>query len=237
MRRRALPTRKKRGFANSYEQRNMSSPITTSQVSRAQARPVQVGTRDAAGSTLINHWQRGVPVYREPVLRRYSFSLARWPRWAGTGRDALLLSAWPLLRNERCLRLGNLEDLQRHDPDRAGLGPARGGHGAWVFNRRKLHVVMRTALVSGFLFYATGLFALGFDVGRPWNFYSFLLPWRWNAESAMLEISICMPLYCAVFLLLRIFPWSSSGTTTLARTRPGRFCAASVHFCARFIHS
>jgi len=60
MRRRALPTRKKRGFANSYEQRNMSSPITTSQVSRAQARPVQVGHRDAAGSTLINHWQRGV---------------------------------------------------------------------------------------------------------------------------------------------------------------------------------
>jgi Ni/Fe-hydrogenase subunit HybB-like protein len=67
-------------------------------------------------------------------------------------------------------------------------------------------VVMRTALVSGFLFYATGLIALGFDVGRPWNFYSALLPWRWNAESAMLEISICMPLYCAVFLAFENLP-------------------------------
>jgi Ni/Fe-hydrogenase subunit HybB-like protein len=87
-----------------------------------------------------------------------------------------------------------------------GSGPLALGMAAWVFNRQKLHVVMRTALVSGFLFYATGLLALGFDVGRPWNFYSAVLPWRWNSESAMLEISICMPLYCAVFLSFEILP-------------------------------
>jgi Ni/Fe-hydrogenase subunit HybB-like protein len=87
-----------------------------------------------------------------------------------------------------------------------GSGPLAVGIAAWVFNRHKLHVVMRTALVSGFLFYATGLIALGFDVGRPWNFYSALLPWRWNAESAMLEISICMPLYCAAFLAFENLP-------------------------------
>jgi Ni/Fe-hydrogenase subunit HybB-like protein len=87
-----------------------------------------------------------------------------------------------------------------------GSGPLALGMAAWVFNRQKLHVVMRTALVSGFLFYATGLIALGFDVGRPWNFYSAAMPWRWNSESAMLEISICMPLYCAVFLSFEILP-------------------------------
>jgi Ni/Fe-hydrogenase subunit HybB-like protein len=87
-----------------------------------------------------------------------------------------------------------------------GSGPLALGLAAWVFNRQKLHVVMRTALVSGFLFYATGLIALGFDVGRPWNFYSAAMPWRWNGESAMLEISICMPLYCAVFLSFEILP-------------------------------
>ena len=48
-------------------------------------------------------------------------------------------------------------------------------------------VVMRTALVSGFLFYATGVVALGFDIGRPWNFYSAALLWRWNSESATLS--------------------------------------------------
>jgi Ni/Fe-hydrogenase subunit HybB-like protein len=60
--------------------------------------------------------------------------------------------------------------------------------------------------VSGFLFYSTALVALGFDVGRPWNFWSFLAPWRWNDESAMLEISICMPLYCAAFLAFELIP-------------------------------
>jgi Ni/Fe-hydrogenase subunit HybB-like protein len=87
-----------------------------------------------------------------------------------------------------------------------GSGPLALGMAAWVFNRQKLHVVMRTALVSGFLFYSTGLIALGFDVGRPWNFYNAVMPWRWNSESAMLEISICMPLYCAVFLSFEILP-------------------------------
>jgi Ni/Fe-hydrogenase subunit HybB-like protein len=81
-----------------------------------------------------------------------------------------------------------------------GSGPLAVGMAAWVFNREKLHVIMRTAVLSGFLFYATGLIALGFDVGRPWNFYWVLLPWHWNGESAMLEVAICMPLYCAVFL-------------------------------------
>ena len=87
-----------------------------------------------------------------------------------------------------------------------GSGPLAVGMAAWVFNRQKLHVVMRTALVSGFLFYATGLVALGFDVGRAWNFWNIVLPWRWNAESAMLEISFCMPVYCAVFLAFENLP-------------------------------
>ena len=60
--------------------------------------------------------------------------------------------------------------------------------------------------MSGFLFYATGLVALGFDVGRAWNFWNILLPWRWNTESAMLEISFCMPVYCAVFLAFENLP-------------------------------
>ena len=33
-----------------------------------------------------------------------------------------------------------------------------------------------------------------------------MLPWRWNAESAMLEISVCMPVYCAVFLAFENLP-------------------------------
>jgi Ni/Fe-hydrogenase subunit HybB-like protein len=164
-------------------------------------------TSDMTGSTLVNHWQRGVPVYREPVvtptvlffaaLAALGLVLAAVRFFSPLGpfsgmNDAY---AWGIWKTFNVMTLTAL-----------GSGPLAVGIAAWVFNRKKLHVVMRTALVSGFLFYATGLLALGFDVGRPWNFYSALLPWRWNAESAMLEISICMPLYCAAFLFFENIP-------------------------------
>jgi Ni/Fe-hydrogenase subunit HybB-like protein len=80
------------------------------------------------------------------------------------------------------------------------------GMTTWVFNQRQLHVVMRTALSSSILFYGTGMFALGFDVGRPWNFYHVILPWHWNPHSALLEVSVCMTAYVAIFLLYENLP-------------------------------
>jgi Ni/Fe-hydrogenase subunit HybB-like protein len=50
------------------------------------------------------------------------------------------------------------------------------------------------------------MFALGFDVGRPWNFYHVLLPWNWNLHSALLEVSVCMTAYVAIFLLYENLP-------------------------------
>jgi Ni/Fe-hydrogenase subunit HybB-like protein len=162
---------------------------------------------DKRGTTLINHWQAGVPVTHGPVMTPLFLILLCA---AGLGLVVAALRffsplgpfsgmndayAWGIWKTFNVMTLTAL-----------GSGPLALGIAAWVFNRQKLHVVMRTALVSGFLFYATGLLALGFDVGRPWNFYSFVLPWRWNYESAMLEISIAMPLYCAVFLSFEILP-------------------------------
>jgi Ni/Fe-hydrogenase subunit HybB-like protein len=164
-------------------------------------------TADKTGTALINHWQCGVPVTTGPVLTPFILLLAGIAA-IGLGLAALRLFsplgpfsamndvyAWGIWKTFNVMTLTAL-----------GSGPLALGIAAWVFNRQKLHVVMRTALVSGFLFYATGLIALGFDVGRPWNFYSAAMPWRWNNESAMLEISICMPLYCAVFLSFEILP-------------------------------
>jgi Ni/Fe-hydrogenase subunit HybB-like protein len=164
-------------------------------------------TADKTGTTLINHWQCGVPVTTGPVLTPFILMLTGIAA-TGLGLAALRLFsplgpfsamndvyAWGIWKTFNVMTLTAL-----------GSGPLALGIAAWVFNRQKLHVVMRTALVSGFLFYATGLIALGFDVGRPWNFYSAAMPWRWNNESAMLEISICMPLYCAVFLSFEILP-------------------------------
>jgi Ni/Fe-hydrogenase subunit HybB-like protein len=166
-----------------------------------------VGSKDTVGATLVNHWQRGVPVYREPVLTptliffaalaAIGLILAAVRFFSPLGQFSGMNDAyaWGIWKTFNVMTLTAL-----------GSGPMAVGIAAWIFNRKKLHVVMRTALVSGFLFYATGLFALGFDVGRPWNFYNFLLPWRWNAESAMLEICIAMPIYCAIFLAFENLP-------------------------------
>ena len=164
-------------------------------------------TADKRGTTLINHWQYGVPVTHGPMLTPFLMFLMALAA-VGLGLAALRFFsplgpfsgmndayAWGIWKTFNVMTLTAL-----------GSGPLALGLAAWVFNRQKLHVVMRTALVSGFLFYATGLVALGFDIGRPWNFYSAVLPWRWNSESAMLEISICMPLYCFVFLSFEILP-------------------------------
>jgi Ni/Fe-hydrogenase subunit HybB-like protein len=162
---------------------------------------------DKRGTTLINHWQCGVPVSRGPVFTRTLLFLM------ALAALALLLAAvrffsplGPFSGMNDAYAWGIWKTFNVMTLTALGSGPLALGMAAWVFNRQKLHVVMRTALVSGFLFYATGLLALGFDVGRPWNFYSAALPWRWNSESAMLEISICMPLYCAVFLSFEILP-------------------------------
>ena len=166
-----------------------------------------MSAQDTTGTVLVNHWQRGVPVFLEPVITR---TLLFFVALAALGLGLALVRffsplapfsgmndayAWGIWKTFNVMTLTAL-----------GSGPLAVGMAAWVLNRQKLHKVMRTALVTGFLFYATGLLALGFDVGRAWNFWNILLPWRWNTHSAMLEVAVCMPLYCAVFLAFENLP-------------------------------
>ena len=65
----------------------------------------------------------------------------------------------------------------------------------WLFNQRKFHPIMRTALLTSFLGYGTGMLALGFDVGRPWNFLHFNNPHNWNPHSVLMEVAVCMTAY------------------------------------------
>jgi len=162
---------------------------------------------DQRGTTLINHWQAGVPVTTGPVLTPLlAFLMALAALGLVLAGIRLVSPLGPFSAMNSVYAWGIWKTFNVMTLTALGSGPLALGMAAWVFNRQKLHVVMRTALVTGFLFYATGLIALGFDVGRPWNFYSAVMPWRWNTSSAMLEISICMPLYCAVFLSFEILP-------------------------------
>ena len=190
-----------------------------------------MSAHDTTGAILVNHWQRGVPVYNEPVITRpllffaalaalgLGLAFVRFFSPLGPFSGMNDVYAWGIWKSFNVMTLTAL-----------GSGPLAVGMAAWVFNRQRLHVVMRTALVTGFLFYATGLLALGFDVGRAWNFWNILLPWRWNAHSAMLEVAVCMPLYCAVFLafenlpmVLERFYYTGSDETRAALRRAAPF--------------
>jgi Ni/Fe-hydrogenase subunit HybB-like protein len=162
---------------------------------------------DKRGTTLINHWQKGVPVNSGPVLT------GGFIVFAVIAAVGLLIAALrvvsplgPFSAMNDAYAWGIWKTFIVMTLTALGSGPLALGIAAWVFNRKKLHVVMRTALVSGFLFYMTSLFALGFDVGRPWNFYSAAMPWRWNLESPMLQLCICEPIYIALFLAFELVP-------------------------------
>jgi len=87
-----------------------------------------------------------------------------------------------------------------------GSGAFAVGIAAWVFGRKRLHSLMRMALLTSFLAYACGLCLLGVDVGRPWNFYWVLFPWNWNVHSPMAEVAICMSVYASVPLFIENIP-------------------------------
>jgi Ni/Fe-hydrogenase subunit HybB-like protein len=76
----------------------------------------------------------------------------------------------------------------------------------WLFNRRKYHVVMRTAALISILAYTSALIALGVDIGRPWNFIWILDPATWNRYSVLLEVAICMTAYVLLGLQMENLP-------------------------------
>jgi len=156
----------------------------------------------------MTKWQRSVPVYGVPVLNRgfwgllilvvIGLILSGFREVLGLGGSISGMSdpyAWGLWKTFNVMVLTGI-----------GSGGFAVGIAAWIFNRTRLHQVMRVALLTSFLAYSTGLIMLGIDVGRPWNFYWVLLPWHWNLRSPLLEVAVCISFYATVPLLLENLP-------------------------------
>ena len=156
----------------------------------------------------MTRWERSVPVYGVPVITRGFWALLALiavglvltavREVVGLGSNISGMSdpfAWGLWKTFNVMVLTGL-----------GSGGFAIGIAAWIFNNKKLHSVMRVALLTSFLAYSTGLCMLGVDVGRPWNFYWVVMPWTWNLHSPLLEIAVCMSLYATVPLLLENLP-------------------------------
>src|SRR5208337_1821067 len=139
---------------------------TTRSGAENRAQGTTVNQFNHTGSTLVNHWQRGVPVYGEPVITRTFLFFAA------------LAAVGPVLALVRFC---------------SPLGPLSGMNDAYAWGIWKTFNVMT-------------LTALGFDVGRAWNFWNVVFPWRWNSGSAMLEVAVCMPVYCGIFLAFENLP-------------------------------
>jgi len=77
---------------------------------------------------------------------------------------------------------------------------------AWIFNERKFHPIMRTAVLTSLVGYGTGMLALGADVGRPWNFIHIINPKTWNHHSVLLEVAVCMTAYVILALNFENMP-------------------------------
>ncbi len=154
-----------------------------------------------------NRWERAVPVFGFPVVTRgfvvllamtlMALVLTGYRELAGLGPVSGMNDAfgWGIWKTFNVMVLTAL-----------GSGAFAVGIAAWVFRRKKLHALMRMALLTSFLAYACGLLLLGIDAGKPWNFYWIVFPWKWNMHSPLAEVAICMSIYAMIPLAVENLP-------------------------------
>ena len=84
-----------------------------------------------------------------------------------------------------------------------GIGLAAGSFtiaaAVYIFNLKRFRPLVRPALLTGFLGYLLEVFALMYDLGRPWNLWHPLV--MWNPKSVMFVVSWCVMLYSSVMAL------------------------------------
>lgn len=71
----------------------------------------------------------------------------------------------------------------------------------YIRNRMHYHPMIRSAILTSIFGYGLAGFSVMVDVGRPWNAYNFFIPSKWQANSAMFEVAICVMAYTTVLLL------------------------------------
>jgi Ni/Fe-hydrogenase subunit HybB-like protein len=70
-----------------------------------------------------------------------------------------------------------------------------------ILNQKKYHGLSRFTVLAGFLGYLMVVLVLVMDIGRWDQFYSVLMPWRWNLHSFMFEVALSITLYFGVLTL------------------------------------
>lgn len=84
-----------------------------------------------------------------------------------------------------------------------GVGLAAGGFvvaaAVYIFNLEEYKSILPSAILTAFLGYLLVIFALLYDLGKPWNIWHPII--MWNPESVMFEVAWCVMLYTTVLAL------------------------------------
>ena len=85
-----------------------------------------------------------------------------------------------------------------------GVALAAGGYvtsaAVYIFGMKRYHSAVRPAILTGFLGYAMVVFALNYDVGRPWRLpYPFIV--QQGTTSLLFEVGACVALYLTVLFI------------------------------------
>lgn len=87
-----------------------------------------------------------------------------------------------------------------------GTALACGGYAmallVYIFNRGQYHPLVRPAILTSALGYTLGGLSVAIDVGRPWFLWKVpTMIWKWNGNSALLEVAVCIMAYILVLWL------------------------------------
>ncbi|GAB4301909.1 MAG: Ni/Fe-hydrogenase cytochrome b subunit [Desulfuromonadia bacterium] len=84
----------------------------------------------------------------------------------------------------------------------------------YIRNHWQFHPMIRSALLTSLFGYGLAGFSVIIDLGRYWNSYGFFIPSRWQINSAMFEVALCVMTYTLV-LTIEFLPavlWSLERT-------------------------
>ena len=86
-----------------------------------------------------------------------------------------------------------------------GTAIACGGYAVailvYIRNRMQYHPLIRSAILTSMFGYGLAGFSVMVDLGRPWNAYNFFIPSKWQVNSAMFEVALCVMAYSTVLII------------------------------------
>jgi len=71
----------------------------------------------------------------------------------------------------------------------------------YIRNRMRYHPMIRSCLLTSMFGYALAGLSVMIDIGRPWNAYNFFVPSRWQINSVMFEVAMCIMGYTVVLII------------------------------------